>query len=125
MLGFPSPGVVTRPPPRPQPLVAPSQETETPPSSPKAAEPVREHSLSVVTAQPLPTVETTPARTRYERIVARVADQELLTEPTALETEESDQFLLEDLYDDRASLGARVAGGLRALLVIAFASSPF
>jgi uncharacterized RDD family membrane protein YckC len=106
----------------PSPVAAPTQRTEKA-ASPKSGELPREHGLAVVTTQAMPAVETAPRKPKTERVVAGVVDDEMLAAP--LDAEGSDQFLIEDLYDDRASLGARFAGGFIDLLVVAFASSPF
>jgi uncharacterized RDD family membrane protein YckC len=120
----PQPELVMRPAlaPSPSPVADPSTVTEKA-ATPRAAEVAREHGLAVVTPQALPLTETPSTRTKHKRVAASVLDDEMLTAPA--ETEVSDPLLLEDLYDDRATLGARFAGGLIDLLVVAFASSPF
>jgi uncharacterized RDD family membrane protein YckC len=121
----PQPELVARPAlaPQPSPVAAPSKVTEKV-ATPKATEMVREHGLAVVTTQAFPSTETTPSnRPKHKSVAASVLDEETLTAPA--ETEVADPFLIEDLYDDRAALGARFAGGLIDLLVVAFASSPF
>jgi uncharacterized RDD family membrane protein YckC len=120
----PQPELVARPAlaPQPSPVADPSTVTEKA-AMPRAAEVAREHGLAVVTPQALPSTETPSTRTKHKCVAASVLDDETLTAPA--ETEASDPFLIEDLYDDRAPLGTRFASGLIDLLVVAFASSPF
>ena len=88
----------------------------------KAPEAARERPLVVVPAQPAkkaPVVESKPQTRRAEVAEATVeaavsADDELLRADSE-----------EELYDDRAPVGARLAGSVIDLLVVAFASSPF
>ena len=82
----------------------------------------REHNLAVVTAQPTLKTETLASKTIPKRVVGTVVDDEVLA---SLDDQEPDSALLEELYDDRAPMVARFAGGLIDLLVVAFASSPF
>jgi uncharacterized RDD family membrane protein YckC len=82
----------------------------------------REHNLAVVTAQPTPKTETLATQTIPKRVVGTVVDDEVLA---SLDDQEPDSALLEELYDDRAPMVARFAGGFIDLLVVAFASSPF
>jgi uncharacterized RDD family membrane protein YckC len=107
----------------PPPVAAQSPGTERA-TAPKSGELAREHGLAMVTTKALPASEIAPTRPKTERVVASVVDDETLTAPT-VDAEASDPFLIEELYDDRAPLGARFAGGFIDLLVVAFASSPF
>lgn len=117
------PETVTRPALAPPPPVAAQSPATERAASPKSVESAREHGLAVVTTKALPASETAPTRPKAERVVASVVDDEMLA-PT-LDAEASDPFLTEDIYDDRAPLGTRFAGGFIDLLVVAFASSPF
>ena len=91
-------------------------------ASTKSAETLREHGLAVVTKHAPPKAETIASHPTPKRTVAGVVDDEVLA---PLDARESDSILLEELYDDRAPLAARFAGGFIDLLVVAFASSPF
>ena len=116
----PQPELLTRPIPAPPPP-AQSKGTEQA-ASMKSAELMREHSLAVVTTHTLPSTEAAPARPKPARTVASVVDDEI---HAPVEDQSSDPLFLEELYDDRAPLKARVAGGVIDLLVVGFASSPF
>jgi uncharacterized RDD family membrane protein YckC len=118
----PQPEPVTRPTPAPPlPVAAQSKGTEQAPQM-KSTELAREHGLAVVTTHTLPLNETAPTRPKPERAVSSAVDAEI---HAPVDAQASDPLFLEELYDDRAPLGARLAGGLIDLLVVAFASSPF
>jgi uncharacterized RDD family membrane protein YckC len=92
----------------------------------RATEVPREHNLAVVPAQATPKAapkaETAILKPQAKRVVADVLDDEATP---ALDTQTADAALFEELYDDRAPMASRVAGGFIDLLVVAFASSPF
>lgn len=87
---------------------------------PKTSEPVREHQLAVVPAQPVPKLPVPASKPQSKRVAADVVNE---AAPIDLEIPEAN--VVEELYDDRAPVLSRIAGSLIDLLVVAFASSPF
>ncbi len=100
-------------------LIAPLSQMEQAPAA-KPNETPREHNLVVVPPQPIK--EEQPKASPKRAI--EVADD--ASSNAELETEtEAEQSALEDLYDDRAPVVARLTAGLIDFLVVAFTSSPF
>ncbi len=97
-------------------------QTEAPP----VAKPIAPQALAEEAA---PQVKTEPARARNLVVVTKPAvDTSVkIVEPEAFETyEESSEAAPENaLYDDRAPVIARIAGGIIDLLVVAFGITPF
>ena len=89
---------------------------------PKTAEPAREHSLVVVPAQPATKITLPASKAQTKRVTPEVSDE---TQTANSEDTLTDAFISEELYDDRAPVFSRIAGGVIDLLVVAFASSPF
>lgn len=103
------------------PVAAPSQRPEADKvAQPKAVETAREHSLTVVPAQPATKVSTHESKPQPKRIIPDAAN-----ETSTARSDESLQEALEELYDDRAPVLSRIAGSVIDILVVAFASSPF
>ncbi|HJU53319.1 MAG TPA: RDD family protein, partial [Pyrinomonadaceae bacterium] len=106
------------------PVEAPAQPAEDEKNTKaKAAETTREHSLIVVPAQPAkkaPAVESKPQPARAVATESPVESGSVSSNEELLRTDSEEEF-----YDDRAPVGARLAGSVIDLLVVAFASSPF
>ncbi|HWT02992.1 MAG TPA: RDD family protein [Pyrinomonadaceae bacterium] len=104
------------------PVEAPAQPVEDEKTT-KAAETAREHTLIVVPAQLAKKVTAVESKPQPSRLIA----PEVTAEAGGVSHEE--EFLKvgseEEFYDDRAPVGARLAGSVIDLLVAAFASSPF
>lgn len=101
-------------------LIAPPEAEQAPATKP--IETPREHNLVVVPA-PQPVKEERPVKASIEREIEVGIDEASAAE---LETKrETELGTLEDLYDDRAPVVARLTAGLIDFLVVAFASSPF
>jgi uncharacterized RDD family membrane protein YckC len=117
--------------PTPVPAATPTPVTATAPSpepqaemvsEAKISEPVREHSLIIVPAQPAPKPAAPVSKPQPNKLIAEEVEQ-----PSS---EFSEEDLVgtdfdEELYDDRAPILSRVAGSAIDFLVVAFASSPF
>lgn len=102
-------------------LLAPLTSSEQAPEA-KPAEAARPRNLVVVPPVPQPLKEEPAIRPEHGRAVENVpGDAEL----EQLETEAQVESTLEDVYDDRAPIIARLTASLIDFLVIAFASSPF
>jgi uncharacterized RDD family membrane protein YckC len=102
-------------------VLAPLPEPITEPlPAERPVEAPREHTLTVV---------QTKAVEKAVTVTGTLLEKRATVEPVAVaqpvETQDSDAFAFEELYDDRAPVFSRLAAGLIDLLVIAFASSPF
>ncbi len=93
-------------------------------------QPVREHSLVIVPAKPIQEdLEAGAFKRESQRaVLSETAEAAMARTAAALESKvEATEAAapVEELYDDRAPVPARIAGSMIDLLVVAFASMPF
>lgn len=99
------------------PLVPAEQAAEA-----KLADAARARNLVVVPPAPQSLKEEIATKAQPRRAVENVLDDEALAQ---LEADARTESTLEDIYDDRAPVVARLTASSIDLLVVAFASSPF
>jgi uncharacterized RDD family membrane protein YckC len=105
------------------PVLAPFEQPDVEqPAQAKSIETAREHSLTVVPAQPVTKVTVPSSKPEKKRLIPQVADESQITHS---EDDLPEAVPGEDFYDDRAPVFSRIAGSAIDLLVVAFASSPF
>jgi uncharacterized RDD family membrane protein YckC len=88
----------------------------------KLPEQAREHTLTVVPAQPVLLNDPPTDKAKTRRAAREIVNDQLLTH---LEPEIPTTAPVEESYDDSAPLASRLAACLIDMVVIAFASSPF